>query len=116
MKTPFTRPGQPADLVERWGTLERILTGPLEESCLAILRHIALGCAACKQEDVILKLVEHRFTMREAVLAANLLMADYLTSERGSRDTARLERGKLCTLHHDDHGRPVYPDSGMTPG
>ncbi len=107
MKTLFTQTNRPRDLQVRWGELERIVTGPLEERCRKLIRHIALGCTSCRQEEIISLLMEHRASMLEALYLLDFLAMDYMESEERREDLKALRSTSVPVLYHDDFGRPL---------
>lgn len=107
MQLPFTSPPYPPDIIARWTLVESNLTQGHEEHLLSLCRHVALGCALCRQEEVIEYLIgwpRELCTPREALLLLDVLMLYYLFSRRGLHELALLRRGMTPTLRHTDAG------------
>lgn len=102
MKTPYTLPGNPTDIVARWAVIEELVSGELEAEVAEIVRHVALGCSRCKHEEVIRLLTawpRQLCTLREAVMLLDVLAVQYVTSARGRAEFAALFRGEQPVLH-----------------
>lgn len=109
MKTPMTTPGMPEDLASRWSHLEAVVSGDLEEECLALIRHVVLGCPVCREEEVYHRLSswpEHFCTVREAVRVTDFLAVQYLTSPQGCAEFDAMRSGVVPVFLHPD-GRPA---------
>lgn len=104
MKSPFTAAGQPLDYQERWAYLEKLISGPLEARCLAIIEHCLLGCALCRDEEMIALLLEKRVTPREALLSLDVLSSAYVGSAAGQSNLSKLAAGKWPLFVHGPHG------------
>lgn len=112
MKTPLTAPGRPEDVIARWSLLESTIVGEHETFLLSLLRHIALGCSLCRQEEIIDYLVSwprQLCTIREALVIIDVLMAQYLLSEQGQREMLLLHQGKMPLFRHEAQG-PAQDD------
>jgi hypothetical protein len=107
MKTPLTREGRPTDVIARWTVLEERVTAEHEQKCLAVIRHVLLGCSLCKDEEVIEYLVgwpRKLCTFREALLILDILSTQYIFSEQGKREMLLLHQGRTPVFHHTDSG------------